>query len=387
MEHDLPAFLPPPSISSVSTTDDTVSAADTDLFSTLSSLSSISTFSSQRRRRHHHPSQDFRSKTCSIRQQESYHEEQEFQLQIQQCYRQLEAGVKNGRVEYYYHYALFLYHGMTPSGQVNYPLAYRCFRLAVKEQRKIIPLVQSSQRRKQWSEMIAHAQYNIGEMLTSGKGVTRDPIKALDYFHAAARMGHAGAQYEIAMSTQDVESRQQWLHKAAVQGHARAQALLGKILLENNKENEAIHWLSLAAVHHENKESILQLVHLYHHSFPDKALALCTRFLQSHPNDIDVNYHVGIYWFLNGDPHALQYTWRKWLVPIRLTMGNLMAPLPPLYAWHTASLEDWQQKQVNMIKHMSITRRLYQWVILWHWVCLDISWSMVLDVSETWSKH
>ncbi|KAI7881816.1 HCP-like protein [Lichtheimia hyalospora FSU 10163] len=114
-------------------------------------------------------------------------------------------------------------------------------------------------------------------------------------------MGHAGAQYEVAMSTLNNESRQQWLHKAAVQGHSRAQTILGKMLLADNNENEAIHWLSLAAVHHENKAAILQLVHLYNPTFPDKALSLCTRFLQSHPNDIDINYYVGLHWFLNGD--------------------------------------------------------------------------------------
>ena len=44
----------------------------------------------------------------------------------------------------------------------------------------------------------AAAQYQLGVMLLSGKGVTKDPVKAGGWLLRSAQQGTAGAQFELA---------------------------------------------------------------------------------------------------------------------------------------------------------------------------------------------
>ena len=109
--------------------------------------------------------------------------------------------------------------------------------------------------------IISNAQYNLGEMWASGKGVARvDTIKATQYFKAAADNQHATARYMmgyyyhhgIAMSKteqprKNIDQAIEWYTLAAEQGHDKAQAALGTLLLDRRQPQEALKWLHLAA--------------------------------------------------------------------------------------------------------------------------------------------
>ncbi|KAI7882074.1 HCP-like protein, partial [Lichtheimia hyalospora FSU 10163] len=98
--------------------------------------------------------------------------------------------------------------------------------------------------------IISNAQYNLGEMWASGKGVARvDTIKATQYFKAAADNQHVTARYMmgyyyhhgITMSKteqprKNIDQAIEWYTLAAEQGHDKAQAALGTFLLNDSTD-------------------------------------------------------------------------------------------------------------------------------------------------------
>ena len=84
----------------------------------------------------------------------------------------------------------------------------------------------------------ANAQYRLGDLYSVGISVPRDNTEAVQWYHAAAKQGHADAQYEIGQSSGsdfwNLENsdereafRERWYRHAAEQGHAEAQYELG----------------------------------------------------------------------------------------------------------------------------------------------------------------
>ena len=71
----------------------------------------------------------------------------------------------------------------------------------------------------------ASALYNLGVMLTEGRGVPRDENQAAEYFHQAAIQGHAKAQYNLGILYQtgrsvpkDPQRARFWLDRAKANG-------------------------------------------------------------------------------------------------------------------------------------------------------------------------
>ena len=80
----------------------------------------------------------------------------------------------------------------------------------------------------------AQAQYNIGIMYESGKGVPQDYAEAVKWFRLAAEQGDADAQYNLGVMygkgqgvPQDYAEAVKWFRLAADQGDADAQYNLG----------------------------------------------------------------------------------------------------------------------------------------------------------------
>ena len=80
----------------------------------------------------------------------------------------------------------------------------------------------------------AKAQYNLGEMYATGKGVAQNHKQAAAWFSKAAEQGDAAAQlrlgvhYEFGIGMpQDFKQAFTWISKAAEQGDAEAQLHLG----------------------------------------------------------------------------------------------------------------------------------------------------------------
>ena len=104
----------------------------------------------------------------------------------------------------------------------------------------------------------AKAQFLLGDMYVSGKGVTKDEVEAVRWLRKAAEQGDAEAQANLGLMydigegvAQDNAEAARWYRKAAEQGHAGAQLLLGVIYATGKgvaeDDAEAARWLRKAA--------------------------------------------------------------------------------------------------------------------------------------------
>ncbi|MCL2075990.1 MAG: sel1 repeat family protein [Betaproteobacteria bacterium] len=83
----------------------------------------------------------------------------------------------------------------------------------------------------------AEAQFELGLRHDRGQGVPQDARQAVNWFQKAAEQGHADSQYLLGLFMysggvsvrQDVRQAVNWFQKAAEQGHAHAQHNLGYI--------------------------------------------------------------------------------------------------------------------------------------------------------------
>ena len=78
------------------------------------------------------------------------------------------------------------------------------------------------------------AQYNLGVMYDTGRGVPQDYAEAVRWYRKAADQGHAKAQSDLGVMykngegvSQDYAEAVKWYRKAAEQGYALAQSNLG----------------------------------------------------------------------------------------------------------------------------------------------------------------
>jgi len=105
----------------------------------------------------------------------------------------------------------------------------------------------------------AQAQYHLGHMHDSGKGITEDNQQAVQWYRKAAEQGHAQAQLQLggmyqrgAGVTQDKSEAIKWYRKAAEQGYAQAQDLLGMLYQlgvgVSQDDQQAVEWYHKAAV-------------------------------------------------------------------------------------------------------------------------------------------
>ena len=103
----------------------------------------------------------------------------------------------------------------------------------------------------------AIAQYLLGQMYASGKGVPEDFTQAAIWFLKAAYQGHANAQYTLGLNyatgrgvPADDAQAVTWYRKAANQGHANAQYNLAFMyataLGVPQDDVEALKWQNLA---------------------------------------------------------------------------------------------------------------------------------------------
>jgi uncharacterized protein len=84
------------------------------------------------------------------------------------------------------------------------------------------------------AEGLAAAQYNVGVMHTTGRGMPRDYGEATKWYRMAADQGHASAQFNLGLMyatgrgvAQDDAEAAHWYRKAAEQCHADAKYNLG----------------------------------------------------------------------------------------------------------------------------------------------------------------
>ena len=102
----------------------------------------------------------------------------------------------------------------------------------------------------------AEAQVLLGNMYLTGRGVLKDPDRAVKLFKASAEQGNADAQFFLGsiylLPHTDIPEGLKWLRLSAEQGNQDAQLLLGKSYLGGLEELpadpvQADMWLRLAA--------------------------------------------------------------------------------------------------------------------------------------------
>jgi TPR repeat protein len=99
----------------------------------------------------------------------------------------------------------------------------------------------------------AEQYFQEGAMYHAGDGVEQNAAKAVDYFKKAAELGHAQAQYNLALCCMNGIGTEQsdteavkWLKKAAEQGIAEAYYPLGYCYYNLEQYTEAYAWALFA---------------------------------------------------------------------------------------------------------------------------------------------
>ena len=102
------------------------------------------------------------------------------------------------------------------------------------------------------------AQFNLGNMLSDGKGVVQDYKEAVKWYRLAAEKGNAAAQFNLGNMLkdgkgviQDYKEAEKWYRSAAEQGYAAAQYNLGVMYANGEgviQDNVMAHmWLNIGA--------------------------------------------------------------------------------------------------------------------------------------------
>jgi TPR repeat protein len=102
------------------------------------------------------------------------------------------------------------------------------------------------------------AQFNLGLMHQTGRGVAADPARAAEWYARAAARGHARAQYHLAAlyqkglgGTPDLVEAARWYARAAEQGYVAAQVQLALMYDDGHGVArdlvQAYKWYTLAA--------------------------------------------------------------------------------------------------------------------------------------------
>lgn len=119
----------------------------------------------------------------------------------------------------------------------------------------------------------ADAAVQVGKMYLEGKGVPKDPAKALSYLQRAADQGNAAAQAGlgylfakgIAVAKND-EMAREWFRKSAEQGYAKGELNYGQFLragLGGEKDSaKGIEWIN-KAVDAGDKDAVFTLAEIY----------------------------------------------------------------------------------------------------------------------------
>jgi TPR repeat protein len=100
----------------------------------------------------------------------------------------------------------------------------------------------------------AWAQYNLGHLYLDGIGVTRDLPRAYRCYLAAAHQQHARAMNLLGRcceqgwgTPRDPQAAAHWYRRSAEGGYFRGQYNWASILLQCQREDEAVVWLERAA--------------------------------------------------------------------------------------------------------------------------------------------
>ena len=105
----------------------------------------------------------------------------------------------------------------------------------------------------------ANAQFNLGLMYATGRGVLQDDAEAVRWYRMAAEQGNAIAQSNLGVMyvngqgvLQDYAEAVRWYRLAAEQGDARAQANLGLVYADGQGVSQDIvlahMWFNIASV-------------------------------------------------------------------------------------------------------------------------------------------
>ena len=111
---------------------------------------------------------------------------------------------------------------------------------------------------------VAEAQYNLGVAHSHGVGVRRSNEEAAMWYHRAAEQGFAHAQYNLGLLCvrgqgipKNPDEGIRWLHQAATRGHFPAQMELGALYYNGEEVKRNLYlayvWCAIAASGHDSE--------------------------------------------------------------------------------------------------------------------------------------
>jgi TPR repeat protein len=100
------------------------------------------------------------------------------------------------------------------------------------------------------------AQYNLGHLYLDGIGVVRDVHQAFSYYLRAAVQGHSRAMNLVGRCCEegwgtavDFGAAAGWYRRSAEAGYFRGQYNWASVLMNANRDAEAVSWFECAAAH------------------------------------------------------------------------------------------------------------------------------------------
>ena len=143
---------------------------------------------------------------------------------------------------------------ITPQAQNNLGIIYRIGKGVCKDPIKAIKWY-----KKAAFQGHAKAQFNLGSIYYNGESVDKNPTQAFEWYKKAALQGHVDAQYNVGVMYHDGEGVDknptqafEWFEKATLQGHAKAQCNLGAMYCNgegvNKNPTQAFTWFEKSAL-------------------------------------------------------------------------------------------------------------------------------------------
>ncbi|KAI8338247.1 hypothetical protein BC941DRAFT_452234 [Chlamydoabsidia padenii] len=103
-------------------------------------------------------------------------------------------------------------------------------------------------------------QFQVALILANGThNKQKDPVQAFQWYCKAAERGHATAQYSVGLFYErglvetNLDLAKMWYERASQQHHTTAMIALAQLLLKQDGDQEALHWLHKAATKDDDK--------------------------------------------------------------------------------------------------------------------------------------
>lgn len=212
----------------------------------------------------------------------------------------------------------------------------------------------------------------LGLFYAEGILAERDPVKGCEQYARAARSGHSGATYQLALckAASDPALARRLLDRAADQNHAGAQERMGRACIEGEKKDSvcAVQWLERAAS--QGRPSAMSLLGWLYVNDPERVdLAKSAHYYRAaaEAGDLAAQNNLGeLYESGKGMPqdHVEAFSWyaraaEAGFPPAQLNLARLYAAGSGV-AQNTVAAREWAERAQRQGQDRA--RELLEWL-------------------------